>query len=60
MLCVWIVRQAERRAVSMTRRDLSHNILEVEHTGGVERWLVVKKVLYPEKVWHTNTLTHTC
>ncbi len=26
--------QAEKRLVSMTRRDLSHNILEVAHTGG--------------------------
>ncbi len=41
--------QAEKRLVSMTRRDLSHNILEVAHTGGEERWLVVKRMLYPKK-----------
>lgn len=41
--------QAEKRFVSMTRRDLSHNILEVAHTGGEERWLVVKTMLYPKK-----------
>lgn len=55
MSCVWNGRQAERKVVSMTRRDLSHNILVVEHTGGVERWLVVKKVLYPKKVRRTYT-----
>uniref|UniRef100_A0A9J7XJU2 Wu:fj29h11 n=1 Tax=Cyprinus carpio carpio TaxID=630221 RepID=A0A9J7XJU2_CYPCA len=40
----------EKRFVSMTRRDLSHNILEVAHTGGEERWLVVKTMLYPKKI----------
>lgn len=39
----------EKRSVTMTRRDLSHNVLEVAHTAGVERWLVVKKMLYPKK-----------
>ncbi|XP_072524200.1 uncharacterized protein [Salminus brasiliensis] len=47
---ITIYNEAERRLVSMTRRDLSHNILEVDHTGGVERWLVVKKLLYPKKI----------
>ncbi|XP_053367661.1 uncharacterized protein wu:fj29h11 isoform X2 [Clarias gariepinus] len=42
--------EAEKRVVSMTRRDLSHNILEVEHADGVERWLVVKKMLHPKKI----------
>ncbi|XP_046709697.1 protein NO VEIN-like isoform X1 [Silurus meridionalis] len=42
--------EAERRLVQMTRRDLSHNVVEVEHTGGVERWLVVKKMLHPQKI----------
>lgn len=42
--------KTEKRLVSMTRRDLSHNILEVAHTnGGEERWLVVKRMLYPKK-----------
>ncbi|XP_017542150.1 protein NO VEIN isoform X3 [Pygocentrus nattereri] len=47
---ITIYNEAEKRLVSMTRRDLSHNILEVDHTGGVERWLVVKKMLYPKKI----------
>ncbi|XP_066520431.1 uncharacterized protein wu:fj29h11 isoform X2 [Hoplias malabaricus] len=47
---ITIYNEVEKRLVSMTRRDLSHNILEVDHTGGVERWLVVKKILYPKKI----------
>ncbi|XP_067286203.1 uncharacterized protein wu:fj29h11 isoform X3 [Pseudorasbora parva] len=47
---ITIFNEAEKRLVSMTRRDLSHNILEVAHTGGVERWLVVKRMLYPKKI----------
>ncbi|XP_051958401.1 uncharacterized protein wu:fj29h11 isoform X1 [Xyrauchen texanus] len=47
---ITIINEAEKRMVSMTRRDLSHNILEVTHTGGVERWLVVKRMLYPKKI----------
>lgn len=42
--------QSENRLVKMTRKDLSNNILEVEHTDGTERWLVVKTTLYPKKV----------
>lgn len=34
----------------MTRKDLNNNVLEVEHTDGTERWLVVKKTLHPKKV----------
>lgn len=34
----------------MTRKDLSHNVLEVEHTDGTERWLVIKTMLKPRKV----------
>uniref|UniRef100_A0A673I198 Uncharacterized LOC107720215 n=1 Tax=Sinocyclocheilus rhinocerous TaxID=307959 RepID=A0A673I198_9TELE len=45
-----IFNEAEKRLVSMTRRDLSHNILEVAHTGGEERWLVIKRMLYPKKI----------
>ncbi|XP_058262273.1 uncharacterized protein wu:fj29h11 isoform X2 [Hemibagrus wyckioides] len=47
---ITIYSEAEKRLVSMTRRDLSHNVLEVEHTGGMERWLVVKKMLHPKKI----------
>lgn len=34
----------------MTRKDLSHNVLEVEHNEGTERWLVVKATLQSQKV----------
>ncbi|KAG7491801.1 hypothetical protein MATL_G00007700 [Megalops atlanticus] len=47
---ITIVNQNEKRQVSMTRRDLSHNVLEVQHTDGAERWLVVKRTLYPKKI----------
>ncbi|XP_051770945.1 uncharacterized protein wu:fj29h11 [Ctenopharyngodon idella] len=48
---ITIFNETEKRLVSMTRRDLSHNILEVAHTnGGEERWLVVKRMLYPKKI----------
>ncbi|XP_039509577.1 protein NO VEIN isoform X2 [Pimephales promelas] len=47
---ITIFNEAEKRLVSMTRRDLSHNILEVSHSGGEERWLVVKRMLYPKKI----------
>ncbi|XP_046887908.1 protein NO VEIN [Hypomesus transpacificus] len=45
-----ILNPSEKRVVTMTRRDLSHNILEVEHSDGTERWLVVKRTLHPTKV----------
>ncbi|XP_051926916.1 uncharacterized protein wu:fj29h11 isoform X2 [Hippocampus zosterae] len=44
---ITIYNQAENRLVTMTRKDLSHNVLEVEHTDGTERWLVVKTTLRP-------------
>ncbi|XP_030630958.1 protein NO VEIN-like [Chanos chanos] len=47
---VTIYSETDKQLVTMTRRDLSHNILEVEHTDGVERWLVVKRILYPKKI----------
>uniref|UniRef100_A0A4W4ERA0 HTH OST-type domain-containing protein n=1 Tax=Electrophorus electricus TaxID=8005 RepID=A0A4W4ERA0_ELEEL len=47
---ITIYSEAERRLVSMTRRDLSHDILEVKHADGVDRWLVVKKVLHSKKI----------
>ncbi|CAG5911609.1 unnamed protein product [Menidia menidia] len=47
---ITIYNQMEKRLVSMTRKDLSHNVLEVEHTEGVERWLVVKTRLEPKKI----------
>uniref|UniRef100_A0A3Q2QWQ6 Wu:fj29h11 n=1 Tax=Fundulus heteroclitus TaxID=8078 RepID=A0A3Q2QWQ6_FUNHE len=40
----------QKRLVTMTRKDLSHNLLEVEHTEGTERWLVVKTTLQPKKI----------
>lgn len=42
--------QIEKRHVTMTRKDLSHNVLEVKHTEGTERWLVVKTTVQPKKV----------
>ncbi|KAJ7984929.1 hypothetical protein DPEC_G00359850 [Dallia pectoralis] len=47
---ITIFNQAENRVVTMTRRDLSHNVLEVEHSEGTERWLVVKHTLHPTKI----------
>ncbi|XP_029102419.1 uncharacterized protein LOC108939853 isoform X1 [Scleropages formosus] len=46
---ITIFNQMEGRLVSMARRDLSHNVLEVRHTNGVERWLVVRRRLFPKK-----------
>ncbi|XP_061561757.1 uncharacterized protein wu:fj29h11 isoform X5 [Phycodurus eques] len=43
-----IYSQAENRLVTMTRKDLDHNVLEVEHSDGKERWLVVKTTLQPK------------
>ncbi|XP_054913525.1 uncharacterized protein wu:fj29h11 [Poeciliopsis prolifica] len=47
---ITIYNQSEKRLVTMTRKDLSHNVLEVEHTEGTERWLVVKTTLQPKKI----------
>ncbi|KAM4524399.1 uncharacterized protein PAE49_000724 isoform 2-T3 [Odontesthes bonariensis] len=47
---ITIYNQSEKRLVSMTRKDLSHNVLEVEHTEGIERWLVVKTTLHSKKI----------
>ncbi|XP_054860684.1 uncharacterized protein wu:fj29h11 isoform X4 [Amphiprion ocellaris] len=47
---ITIYNQSEKRHVTMTRKDLSHSVLEVEHTEGIERWLVVKTTLKPKKI----------
>ncbi|XP_028998254.2 uncharacterized protein wu:fj29h11 [Betta splendens] len=47
---ITIYNQSENRLVTMTRKDLSHNVLEVEHTDGIDRWLVVKTALKPKKI----------
>uniref|UniRef100_M3ZT74 Wu:fj29h11 n=1 Tax=Xiphophorus maculatus TaxID=8083 RepID=M3ZT74_XIPMA len=47
---ITIYNQSEKRLVTMTRKDLSHNVLEVEHTEGTERWLVVKTTLQPKRI----------
>ncbi|XP_056626776.1 uncharacterized protein wu:fj29h11 isoform X3 [Triplophysa dalaica] len=47
---ITILNATEKRLMMMSRRDLSHNVLEVAHTSGVERWLVVKNMLYPKKI----------
>lgn len=57
-LLLFCLCKTEKRSVTMTRRDLSHNVLEVAHTGGVERWLVVKKMLYPKKA-SCGSMTHS-
>ncbi|KAK7918618.1 hypothetical protein WMY93_009902 [Mugilogobius chulae] len=47
---ITIYNQVENRLVTMSRKDLSHNILEVEHSEGTERWLVIKNMLTPRKI----------
>ncbi|XP_048869160.1 uncharacterized protein wu:fj29h11 isoform X2 [Brienomyrus brachyistius] len=48
---ITIINQGEGHVVSMTRRDLSHMVSEVQHSDGVERWLVVKRMLLvPNKI----------
>uniref|UniRef100_A0A8C5H5H6 Uncharacterized LOC114481634 n=1 Tax=Gouania willdenowi TaxID=441366 RepID=A0A8C5H5H6_GOUWI len=47
---ITIYSQSEKRLITMTRKDCHHNVLEVEHTDGVERWLVVKSTLQPKKI----------
>nr|XP_040032429.1 protein NO VEIN isoform X2 [Gasterosteus aculeatus aculeatus] len=45
-----IYNEIEKRHETMTRKDLSHNVLEVKHTEGTERWLVVKTTVQPKKI----------
>ncbi|XP_077594792.1 uncharacterized protein LOC144211423 isoform X2 [Stigmatopora nigra] len=47
---ITIQNQAENRHVTMKRKDLAHNVIEVEHSDGTERWLVIKKPLQPKKL----------
>uniref|UniRef100_A0A3P9B955 Wu:fj29h11 n=1 Tax=Maylandia zebra TaxID=106582 RepID=A0A3P9B955_9CICH len=47
---ITIYNQSEKRFMTMTRKDLNHNVLEVEHSEGTERWLVVKTTLKPKKI----------
>ncbi|XP_057682155.1 uncharacterized protein wu:fj29h11 [Corythoichthys intestinalis] len=47
---ITIKNQAENRLVTMTRKDLNHNVIEVEHSDGTERWLVVKTTLQPKRL----------
>ncbi|XP_066560829.1 uncharacterized protein LOC136750017 isoform X2 [Amia ocellicauda] len=47
---ITIVDESENRLISMTRKDLSDSILEVHHTDGMERWLVVKQSLSAKKI----------
>ncbi|XP_026170473.1 protein NO VEIN isoform X2 [Mastacembelus armatus] len=47
---ITIYNQSENRLVTMTRKDLSDSVLEVEHTDGTERWLVIKTTLQPKKI----------
>uniref|UniRef100_A0A8C4TJJ4 Wu:fj29h11 n=1 Tax=Erpetoichthys calabaricus TaxID=27687 RepID=A0A8C4TJJ4_ERPCA len=45
-----IVNQIENRIMSITRKDLDHNVLEIQHSDGYERWLVVKRMLSANKI----------
>ena len=36
----------------MIRRDLGDNIMEISHTNGTDRWLVIKKQLDASNVRH--------
>ncbi|XP_061912312.1 uncharacterized protein wu:fj29h11 [Entelurus aequoreus] len=45
-----IYNKAENHLVTMTRKDLTHNVLEVEHSNGTDRWLVVKTTLKPKMI----------
>ncbi|XP_049615652.1 uncharacterized protein wu:fj29h11 isoform X2 [Syngnathus scovelli] len=54
---ITIYNQAESRIVTMTRKDLNHNVLEVEHSDGTERWLVVKSTLQPKMLKENVEMT---
>lgn len=41
----------------MVRKDLGDNIMEVSHTNGTDRWLVIKKQLDASNVRH---FTYRC
>uniref|UniRef100_A0A3P9L2G3 Wu:fj29h11 n=1 Tax=Oryzias latipes TaxID=8090 RepID=A0A3P9L2G3_ORYLA len=47
---ITIYNHSEKRLVTMTRKDLRNNVVEVEHSEGIDRWLVVKTTLYPQMV----------
>ncbi|XP_041670873.1 protein NO VEIN isoform X2 [Cheilinus undulatus] len=47
---ITIYNRSEKRLVKMTRKDLSDSVLEVQHTEGVQRWLVVKSTVQPKKI----------
>uniref|UniRef100_A0A1A8UKW3 HTH OST-type domain-containing protein n=1 Tax=Nothobranchius furzeri TaxID=105023 RepID=A0A1A8UKW3_NOTFU len=47
---ITIYNESEKRLVNMTRKNLSHNVIEVEHTEGIERWLVVKTTIELKKI----------
>ena len=40
----------------MVRRDLGESVMEVSHTNGTDRWLVIKKELDSSKVTHYTRL----
>ncbi|XP_077406198.1 uncharacterized protein LOC144038026 isoform X2 [Vanacampus margaritifer] len=54
---ITIYNQAENRLVTMTRKDLNHNVLEVDHSDGTDRWLVVKTTLQPNMLKENVELT---
>lgn len=42
--------QVENNVLNMRRRDLGDHVVEIEHTHGNERWLVIKKMLDASKI----------
>lgn len=42
---IHIIDQVNNTSLEMTRRDLGNNIMELSHTRGKDRWLVIKKEL---------------
>lgn len=37
--------QVENYTLKMQRRDIGENVIEIKHSAGLDRWLVVKKTL---------------
>ncbi|XP_078599079.1 uncharacterized protein LOC144874602 isoform X2 [Branchiostoma floridae x Branchiostoma japonicum] len=47
---ITIIDKMEGRCHCMERLDVKDNVIEIHHSGGLERWLVVKKLLDAKKV----------
>ncbi len=42
---ITVVNKVESYTLKMQRRDIGDNIIEIKHSGGLDRWLVVRKTL---------------